>query len=280
MQFEVLMSCYEHDDPQFLREAIVSAYDNQTRKPDSFRIMVDGPINENLNAVLTEYETKYPGTFAVTRLPENKGLGNALGEGVALSEFDCILRMDSDDICAPDRFEKQLHYAETHPECDVVGTFTAEFFGTPDNVLSVRTLKCTQEEIEKQARSRSPVSHVSVLLRRSAVIKAGNYQHFPLYEDYYLWIRMLRQGSKFANFPEVLVFVRTDENRYQRKGSRAYIESTSKFQKYLLEIGFISRSEYLRNRYGRLLVARMPVGCRKLVYEKLLRKRPEDAVHG
>lgn len=276
MNIEVLMSCYIKDRPEFLREAIKSTYEDQTVKPDSFRIIVDGPVGEELNSVLEEYCKKYPEVFILQRLPVNSGLGLALQAGVSNSKSDYLLRMDADDISNPKRIEKQLKFAELHPDIDVIGTFTAEFIDDWKNhLLSIRELKTEQKEIYEDAKKRTPVSHVSVLLKRSAVISAGNYQDFPVYEDYYLWIRMLKHASVFANIPEVLVYVRTDQNRYQRKGSAAYIESTIRFQKYLYDTGFINWREYLRNKYGRLLVAKIPVYFRKLVYEELLRKKPK-----
>ena len=128
-----------------------------------------------------------------------------------------------------------------------------------------------------------------VLLHNVLKTKRNNFQSFlqqvipfspryddtnMIYEDYYLWIRMIMNGATFANIPEVLVFVRTDENRYKRKGSKTYIASTKKFQHYLYGVGFINKIEYFRNKYGRLFVAYIPVCFRKIVYEKILREKP------
>lgn len=274
MKIEVLMSCYNKDNAQFLREAIKSTYEDQTEKPDSFRIVVDGPVNDEINNVLSFYEKHYPDVFIIQRLEKNGGLGRALRCGIRDSNYEYILRMDSDDISDRTRIEKQKKYAQSHPELDVIGTFTAEFIDRPDNLLSIRELKTSEEDIYTDAKKRTPVSHVSVLLKRDSVLKAGNYQSFLLYEDYYLWIRMIQNGARFGNFPEVLVFVRTDENRYRRKGSKQYIKSTRLFQHYLYGIGFVSYKEYLRNKYGRIIVAKVPVGIRKQIYEKKLRKQP------
>lgn len=274
MKIEVLMSCYKNDNAQFLREAISSTYENQTEKPDSFRIVVDGPVGDEINSVLNYYKKQYPSVFVIERLDKNGGLGRALRQGILDSEFEYILRMDADDVSAPTRIEKQKKYALSHPELDVIGTFTAEFTDSPEHLLSIRELETEEERIYKDAKKRTPVSHVSVLLKRESVLKAGNYQSFLLYEDYYLWIRMIQNGAKFGNIPEVLVFVRTDENRYKRKGSNRYIVSTKLFQHYLYGVGFISYKEYLRNKYGRVIIAKVPVGIRKQIYEKILRKQP------
>lgn len=275
MRIEVLMSCYKNDNPIFLREAIFSTFERQSIKPESFRIVVDGPVGEDINTVLDEYKNKYPNIFVIQRLAKNGGLGLALRAGIIQSDSEYILRMDSDDYSHPNRIEKLRKFAENHPDIGVIGSYTAEFIDSIDNLLSVRELKTECDDIYGDAKKRTPVSHVSVLLKRDAVISSGNYQHFSVYEDYFLWIRMIRNGIKFANLPEVLVYVRTDENRYKRKGSKTYIKSTIRFQHFLYGIGFINHKEYLRNKYGRILVAILPVGLRKIIYEKFLRKQPK-----
>ena len=275
MRIEVLMSCYKNDDPIYLREAIFSTFEKQSIKPESFRIVVDGPVGDDINAVLEEYKNKYPDIFIVQRLAKNVGLGLALRAGIIHSDSEYILRMDSDDVSHPNRIEKLRRFAEDHPDIGVIGSYTAEFIDCVDNLLSVRELKTENDSIYNDEKKRTPVSHVSVLLKREAVISSGNYQHFSVYEDYYLWIRMIRNGIKFANLPEVLVYVRTDEKRYKRKGSKTYIKSTIRFQHFLYGIGFINYKEYLRNKYGRVFVAILPVWLRKIIYEKYLRKQPK-----
>ena len=34
------------------------------------------------------------------------------------------------------------------------------------------------------------------MFRKSTVLAAGGYKHFPLFEDYYLWVRMLMNDAK------------------------------------------------------------------------------------
>ena len=47
-----------------------------------------------------------------------------------------------------------------------------------------------------------------VMFRKSAVLAAGGYQHFPLFEDYYLWIRMLMNGqARLSVSPSKLIVV-------------------------------------------------------------------------
>ena len=67
------------------------------------------------------------------------------------------------------------------------------------HVVSVRRLPECHEDILSFAKKRNPINHPVVMFRKGAVFAAGGYQHFPLFEDYYLWVRMLMNGAKFYN---------------------------------------------------------------------------------
>ncbi len=73
----------------------------------------------------------------------------------------------------------------------------------------LRVLPRTSEEILQYAKKRNPFNHPCMMFRREAVLHAGNYQDFPGFEDYYLWVRMLRKGCKGYNVQEVILDMRT-----------------------------------------------------------------------
>lgn len=273
------MSCYSKSDPKQLNDAIKSTFITQVVKPDEFVIVLDGPVSEDILAVVEQYKEKYPAIFIVVKLIKNQGLGNALKHGFKYCTKEYVARMDADDISDTHRFKILKCYAEAHPTLSVIGSFTAEFKHNPENLLSIRTLKLNNEEIFKQSMHRSPVSHVSVLMKRADVEAVGGYQDFPYYEDYFLWIRMLRANYKFVNIPKVLVYVRTDDDRYVRKANRTYQESTRRFQYYLLKEKHIGLLSYCVNNIARLTVAKLPNKWRKAVYENLLRRKPGEITH-
>ena len=56
MKYSVLMSVYKNDDADFLKIALESIYDQQTRKPDEIVVVFDGPLKDPLYAVLDEFK--------------------------------------------------------------------------------------------------------------------------------------------------------------------------------------------------------------------------------
>lgn len=243
-QFSIITSVYENDKPEFVRVALDSMLVNQSIKPSEIVLVQDGPVPGELSNLLSEYETKYPEVMNIIRLEKNGGLGNALKLGTETAKYELVARMDSDDICLPNRFEKQLEYLGKHPEVDIVGGQMTEFIGEPDNIVGRRVVPTDNEAIYEFMKSRCALNHVTVMFRKEAVLRVGNYQDWFWNEDYYLWVRMMADGCKFGNVEDVLVNVRSGADQYARRGGRKYYESEKGIKKLQLEKGMISRSEY------------------------------------
>ena len=273
MKFSVCTSVYKNDNPEYVQIALDSMLVHQTVKPDELIIVRDGPLSEDLEKLLKCYESTYSDIIKVMRLEENKGLGNALRLGVEAAKYDIIARMDSDDVSAPDRFEKQIAYMEAHPDCDVLGGQITEFIDDEPNIVGKRVVPCEHEDIVTWLKGRCPFNHVSVTMLRSRILAVGNYMDWHFNEDYYLWIRMAEAGYKFANLPDTLVNVRVGKDMYARRGGWKYFKSEKGLQDYMLQHGIISLPRYLYNVAGRFAVqVAMPNWLRGFVFQKLFRK--------
>lgn len=234
------MSVYRNDKPEFVSRAVESVTTEQTLKPNEVVLVVDGPVPDGLANLIKRYENAVGSIFKVIWLSENKGLGNALRIGVEATSHEVIARMDSDDVSAPDRFEKQMAYMEQHPDCDVVGGQISEFIGEEDNIVGKRIVPCKSTEVMNYLKRRCPLNHVSVMMRKESVLKVGNYLDWHFNEDYYLWIRMAEAGCRFANLPDILVNVRVGKDMYARRGGWKYFRSEEKLQRYMLDKQMIS----------------------------------------
>lgn len=271
MKFSVVMSVYRNDKPEFVCRAVESVTSLQALKPNEVVLVVDGSVPDALAELLDEYEQS--ALFNIIRLPENKGLGNALRVGVEAAKYEVIARMDSDDVSEPDRFAKQIAYMEAHPDCDLLGGQISEFIGKEENIVGKRIVPCQHEEILMWLKGRCPFNHVSVTALRSRVLAVGNYLDWHFNEDYYLWIRMAQAGYRFANLPDVLVNVRVGADMYQRRGGWKYFKSEKGLQDYMLRRKMIYLPRYCYNILGRFIVqVAMPNRLRGFIFQKLFRK--------
>lgn len=272
-KYSVLMSVYKNDDPDFLKIALESIYDKQTRKPDEVVVVFDGPLKEQLYDVLNAFQKGREDVVKYYPQEVNRGLGEALRIGSELCTGDYILRMDSDDISDAKRFEKQIAYVEAHPEVDAVGSDIAEFNEDPTKEdMRTRVCQTKHEDIVRMCKKRNPMNHVTACIKRSALIKAGGYQTLLLLEDYLLWINMIVAGCKLANINESLVFVRVGNGFDGKRSSKERIVGWSRLQEIMQKHGIINSFEAIMNKLYIRAFVYTPVGLKKWLYDKMLRK--------
>ena len=269
--YSVLMSVYYKEKPEYLKQAIESIQ-TQTFPTDDFVLVCDGPLNDGLDAIIAEKQQEMGDTLNVVRLAKNGGLGNALNVGIKYCKNELIARMDSDDISCPERCEKQLKLFQANPGISLCSG-TIEEFATDENApIGVRNLPESEIQILKFSKKRNPFNHVAVMFKKSEVIAAGGYsEDYHLFEDYYLWIRMLKNGCKAVNLPDVLVKVRCEEDMYARRGGVSYAKDMLRFHWWIHKIGWTSIVDFCTGALPHACVCVMPNSMRRAVYI-LLRK--------
>ena len=270
--FSVLMSVYHKEQPAFFDLSLESIMVHQSRRPDEFVLICDGDLTEGLESIIVKYSRLFPDIFKVYR-KESGGLGKALNFGLAKCSFPLVARADSDDICDPRRFEKQVAFMDAHPEIGIISSYLDEFDSDWTRPIRVKTLPLEHDELVKMARFRNPLNHMAVMMRRDLVLGIGSYQNVLYVEDYYLWLRAIVNGIKLANIGEVLVHARVGNGMVQRRGSKAYISSWKTLNNYMKSNGLIGPVRYMRNMISVRMFVYMPPGLKVFVYNILLRKK-------
>lgn len=216
MSFSCLISCYKNDDHKLLVKCLDSIV-NQTYKPNEVVFVKDGKLSEALEKTLNLYLHKIP--FVFVELTENKGLGNALNEGLQKCKHDIVIRMDTDDICLPNRFEVQYNYLMKKQDIDIVGSWAYDI-DVNDNVIGERKYPLSHDKIYKLMWT-NPIIHPAVAFRKSKIIDIGSYDaNLKRRQDYELWIRAAYQGLKFANIDQFLLLYRFTENYYKKNNTK------------------------------------------------------------
>lgn len=267
--FSVLLSLYIKEQSSHLRKSLDSLF-SQTLLPSEIILVKDGELTPELNAVVSDYTKRYS-ILKVVDLKKNQGLGKALNEGLKHCSYDLVARMDTDDIAKLNRFEKQIDVFNNHPEIDIVSSWIDEFEGDTNHILSIRKLPEFHKEIYQFAKRRNPINHPVVMFRKSSVLAAGGYKHFPLFEDYYLWVRMLMNDAKFYNLQESLLYFRSSSEMFKRRGGLNYALMELKFEQELLKIKFINKSIFIKNILIRFISRLIPNKLRTIIYKHLLR---------
>ena len=95
----------------------------------------------------------------------------------------------------------------------------------------MRKVPLSNEELKEYAKKQSPFNNTTITYRKSHILEVGGYQHHLWMEDYNLFLRVIAQGYKIANLPEVLVYARIDNGMHARRKGYQYIKSEKQLLK-------------------------------------------------
>lgn len=273
--FSVLMSVYAKERGEFMWQALESVF-CQTVVPNEVVLVEDGPLTAELDAVVARAIERWP-QLKVVALAKNQGLGRALNAGLKYCTHPLVARMDTDDVARPNRFELQLKAFATHPKLSACGGWISEFDTAPTQPHSYRRPPEAFDAIQRFGQKRNPVNHVTVMFRKDDVAASGGYQDFPLFEDYYLWVRMIKCGYTIINLPEVLVDVRADRDMMGRRGGLKYALVETRLQYLFYHMHYISFMTMCHNIVVRFTARIMPLSLRRWLYKKKLRHEASAA---
>jgi len=266
--FSVLMSVYTKENPIFLRDCLDSIV-NQTIKPTEIVVVKDGKLNQELENILTNFNEKYD-FLKIYGYEKNMGLGFALNYGLNKCSNEIVFRCDSDDINNLNRFKLQLECIICR-NCAIVGSNIEEFNSIPGDLKRYRNLPKSNHEISVFKHSRNPFNHMTVVFRKSIILNSGGYLDMPGYEDYYLWLRVLKTNEGF-NIQSPLVYARVGNDMIGRRQGYDFMKYELKFQKQIFRDGLISSISFCKNIITRVFPRLFPKFFLSLIYKIFLRK--------
>lgn len=268
MKLTVLQSVYKKDNAQYLHECFESLA-KQSLPADKIVLVKDGTLTQELEDIIHQWQDKLP--LQVVGYEENKGLAYALNYGLQFVDTELVARMDSDDICYPDRFEKQVAFMERYHEISVSSGHVEEFVKEPDKVIAIKKVPIGKGKIEKYLRSRNAMNHMAVIFRKSAVESVGGYEQVPYFEDYDLWVRMVQAGYKLENEDTVLVKARIGNDMIGRRHGIQYCRHEIYFLRKMYRMGFIHCLQLYRLFLLRIPVRLFPKRILSFIYTHFLR---------
>lgn len=193
------------DAARYLAEAIESVL-AQTFTDFEFLILDDG--STDASCAIADGYAKADARIQLFR-GSHAGLAVWLREGVLRARGELIARMDADDFAHPERFARLVQYLDAHPECVAVASDVLLVDPERRPIQQLQSPR-THEETE-QALWRAASALPCPMLRRRAVLEAGNYRtDRTATEDSDLYLRLAEIG-RLANLPDVLYEYRRHE---------------------------------------------------------------------
>ena len=192
-------------NPEHLRSAIESVL-NQTFTDFEFIILNDSPDNSDLKKIVKSYRDK---RIKYLENDKNLGIGESRNKLLDLARGEYIAVFDHDDICVPDRFQREVDYLDSHPEIGVLSGWL-QYFGDAETLICNPEM---DETIKIYLTGCCCVAHTAMMMRKSILDDNNiryNKKYYPV-EDYDL-LSQLMDVTNFYNIQSVMVKYRIHKN--------------------------------------------------------------------
>ena len=216
----VLMGIYNCE--QTLPQAI-KAIQRQTYKNWELIICDDGSSDDSYHVAqqFANNDTR----IILLKNKSNLGLNKTLNLCLSHATGEFIARMDGDDDCSEERFEKQICFLKSQNDYQIVSSQMSFFDEKGVWGYTKKTEIPTKEDVV----SGSPICHAPVMMYKKCMDAVGGYTEdirMIRVEDVNLWIKLYTAGFRCYNLPEALYYMRNDKNAFSRRKYKYRINST------------------------------------------------------
>lgn len=246
VKVSVILPIYNSE--KYIKDALGSIL-NQTFEEFEVLAIYDNGTIDNTPEILSEY-SKVDNRVIPINIGDKIGIVNALNYGIKKAKGQYIARMDADDICYKERFEKQIKFLDKYIDVDVVGT-SIEIFGDIDNESKLYNEEWFNkqfdfnsfEETETIFLRGCAIAHPTAMIRKDRIVKIGGYrEEYKESEDYDLWMRIIKTGGKIAKLKDRLLKYRMHQ---ESKTNKSYTIDQYRLAKYVMSL----RCDYIKNKY-------------------------------
>lgn len=229
----VIMSVY-NEKSIYVEKAIDSVL-NQSYSDFEMIIVLDSPDNEMLLGILKEYTHKDARVKLLIN-DRNIGLAMSLNRALEVAQGEYLARMDADDICKPERLERELEYLKKN-KLDVVSCVADKIDENGDIWGEIKPFNNRPEVVKDLLEIQNVIIHPTVLMRTDIIKSVGGYRNFPSCQDYDLWLRLVTNNNKIGII---------NENLFQFRRHRESVTATRRYNQILNE-------KYIREMYHQRL---------------------------
>jgi glycosyltransferase involved in cell wall biosynthesis len=201
--------------PQYLSEAIESVL-RQTFQDFEIVVVNDGSPN---TPAIESTVGSYPQVRYIYQ--ENAGGAAARNTAVNAARAPLVLNLDDDDVLTPSCLESQVAFMQQNPEIDV-RYVNSVYFGSSDWEGT-----CWMDHYPSEGdvsflsvmEGRTAPANPGAIIRRKTLLRVGLYDPaVDSWDDFDLWLRILKSGGRITYTRTVLV-------RYRRHASNVSLKS-------------------------------------------------------
>lgn len=194
----ILLAVY--NDEKYLEECVLSII-NQTYNNFELLIGFNGTHDKSKD-IISQFDDERIKTFD---FGDDKGKSKTLNKMLPHATGDWIAVQDGDDVWFPKKLQEQMMLSN---EYDVIGTY-CQYIDAGGQFIGQPSIASSHENIVTECMGGvNQIINSSSLIRKSHAIEANGWDENCWVEDYDLWLKLIKKGSKFYNVPKVLVLHR------------------------------------------------------------------------
>ena len=217
MKLVVILPAYNAEN--FITECLESLL-NQTFS-DFCILAVNDASTDNTGKILEDYAAKDT-RLRVYHFSENQGEPAVMQFTMdILKEMDVeyVARMDADDVCIPQRFERQIQYLDSHPEIDILGSNAVLFYEGQTRAPKFTNHPLLDKDIKAHfSLARGNIINPTTMWRHSSIKDLPiNYAQTATAPDFHMWVQCALHKKTFANLPEPLLLYRLHPGQESKK---------------------------------------------------------------
>lgn len=180
----ILMPVYNGET--YLKESIESIL-NQSFTNFDFLIIDDGSTDQTENIINSYNDNR----IKYLKNDSNLGIVKTLNKGLSYIKTKYIVRMDSDDVCFPDRLKKEISYMEKNQDVAVLGC-SADIINKRGEKKGSWSFKFPDNHANTYLLFGNCMIHSSIVMRND-ILKREKFSYDILHnavEDYGLWLKV------------------------------------------------------------------------------------------
>ena len=205
-----------HNGDRYVEQAIESVL-SQTHQRFEILIIDDGSTDRT-PGILDGYARRDPRVRVVHQ--QNVDQPATLNRGLELARHDWVAILDHDDVCLPQRLQRQLEALAREPKARVIGTHAFEINADGARLRTRGRGPTSVNEFHTwyAEGQRVPLIHPSVLLHRPTILSLGGYDpEFGSSADSELWARVsARQPILVVPEPLILYRIHRESMSFER----------------------------------------------------------------
>ena len=201
------MSVYNGED--YLAEAIDSVL-NQTF--GDFELIVINDCSTDSTSEILEKYAQLDSRVKVHTNEVNLRLPSSLNKAISLAQGKYIARMDADDICMPQRLERQYKFMEENSH---IALSSCRFMTLKNGVITSGGCggRCDNNSVKALLLVTNPILHPGIIAKADVIRGLGYDKNFTCTEDMELWTRFVMAGHNVEIMPEYLMIYRLHDKQ-------------------------------------------------------------------